>query len=595
MSDAHPRPLLRRAEWLDLDGLWDFALDRDAKWRRPDEVAFDARIRVPFAPETPASGIGYTGACLAFWYRRTLELARPAPGERWVLHFGAVDHEATVWVDGHEVARHGGGYAPFSADLGAVAPDGGAVTVVLRAFDDPHDLAKPRGKQEWRDAPHGIFYPRTSGIWRTVWAERVPRISIADLRWDADFERFDLGLDAVLADAHDCESWRLAVRVAAAGRVVADDSWRVERGRVARRVPLPDGFDERNELCWSPEWPRLLDVDLALLDAEGRAVDRVQSHVAMRQIGCERGRFTLNGRPYFLRLALDQGYWPESGLTPPDVASLERDVALAKQLGFNGVRKHQKSEDPRWLAACDRRGLLVFSELPAAQDFSPRAVERGLAEWGELVRAQRGHPCVAGWIPLNESWGVQGIADRTEVRSYARALVETTRALDPTRPVVGNDGWEIVGGDLVCIHDYDQDPAALAARYRDAASIAAHLDGWSPMAGPHVRKRMLLDPPSIAGRPVLVSEFGGVGLTDDPAAWGYSMARDPADLVERYAALCRALVASGSLSGFCYTQLTDTYQERNGLLHMDRTPKAPLENLVLATAGVYRPARPHPP
>ena len=238
--------------------------------------------------------------------------------------------------------------------------------------------------------------------------------------------------------------------------------------------------------------------------------------------------------------------------------------------------------------------LFLASPLPVAAR-TPRAVERGLAEWSELVRAQRGHPCVAGWIPLNESWGVQGIADRTELRSYARALVEATRALDPTRPVVGNDGWEIVGGDLVCIHDYDQDPAALAARYRDAASIAAHLDGWSPMAGPHVQKRMLLDPPEIAGRPVLVSEFGGVGLTDDPAAWGYSMARDPADLVERYAALCRALVASGSLSGFCYTQLTDTYQERNGLLRMDRTPKAPLEHLVLATAGVYRPARPHPP
>jgi len=588
---AHPRPLLRRAAWADLDGLWDFALDRDAKWRRPDEVAFDARIRVPFAPETPASGIAYTGTCLAFWYRRRVELPRPAPGARFVLHFGAVDHEATVWVDGHEVARHEGGYAGFAADLGAIAPDGGAVTVVVRAFDDPHDLAKPRGKQEWRDAPHSIFYPRTSGIWRSVWAEEVPRVSIADLVWQADFERFDLGLDVALDGAAANEPWRVAVRVAAAGRVLADDVWRAERGRAQRRIALPDGFDERNELAWSPEWPRLLDVELALLDAEGRRVDEVQSHVAMREIRCERGRVTLNGRPYFLRLALDQGYWEESGLTPPDAAALDRDVELAKALGFNGVRKHQKSEDARWLAACDRRGLLVFAELPGAQDFSPRAVTRGLAEWSELVRAQRGHPCIAGWIPLNESWGVQGIAAREDVRAYARALVETTRALDPTRPVVANDGWETVGGDLVCIHDYDQDAARLAARYRDDAAIEAHLGGWSPTAGVAMHKRLLLDPPERAGRPVLVSEFGGVGLSGDPKAWGYSMARDADDLLDRYGALCAALVASGAISGFCYTQLTDTYQEVNGLLRMDRTPKADLGSLVRATAGVYRPAR----
>jgi beta-galactosidase/beta-glucuronidase len=586
----HPRPLLRRAEWLSLDGLWDFALDRDAKWRRPEDVAFDARIAVPFAPETRASGIAYTGSCLAFWYRRRLDLPKPAPGERWVLHFGAVDHEAIVWIDGHLAARHSGGYAGFSVDLGAIAPDGGALTVVVRAFDDPADLAKPRGKQEWRDAPHSIFYPRTSGLWRTVWAERVPFVSIADWVWAADFERFEFALDVALDGR--CEpDWRLAVRVAAAGRVLADDVWRVEGGRAARRIPLPDGFDERNELCWSPEWPRLLDVELRLLDAEGRAVDTVLGYAALREVRCERGRFTLNGRPTFLRLALDQGYWPETGLTPPDVAAMVRDVELAKALGFNGVRKHQKSEDPRWLAACDRMGLLVFAELPGAQAFTPRAVERGLAEWSELVRAQRGHPSIAGWIPLNESWGVQGIAERAEVRAYARALVEVARALDPTRPVVGNDGWETVGGDFVCIHDYDQDATALAARYRDAASIAAHATGWSPTAGKHARKRLLLEPAAIADRPVLVSEFGGIGLSDAVGAWGYAMARDAEDLIARYAAQCAALHASEALSGFCYTQLTDTYQEVNGLLRMDRTPKAPPEALVRATTGVYRPAR----
>jgi hypothetical protein len=541
---------------------------------------------VPFAPETPASGIAYTGSCLAFWYRRRVELSRPGPGERWVLHFGAVDHEATVWIDGQLAARHAGGYAPFAVDLDPLAPDGGALDVVVRAFDDPLDLAKPRGKQEWRDAPHGIFYPRTSGIWRSVWAERVPRVAIAELLWSSDFERFEIGLDAHV-DGAAAGDWRLGLRLTAGDRVLADDVFRVERGRVARRLALPDGFDERSELTWSPEWPVLFDAELVLRDAEGRVADRVASYAALRSAGSERGRFVLNGKPYFLRLALDQGYWPESGLTPPDAAALRRDVELAKRLGFNGVRKHQKTEDPRWLACCDRLGLAVFTELPAAQDFSPRAAERGLAEWGEIVRAHRSHPCVVGWIPLNESWGVQGIAERPEIRAYARALADAARALDPSRPVVGNDGWEIVGGDLVCVHDYEQRPDVLATTWADDASIAAHLAGFAPVSGPAFQRRMLLEPPERGERAVLVSEFGGVGLSEDPKVWGYSMARDADELVARYAALCRALLRSPALSGFCYTQLTDTYQEANGLVRMDRSPKASPERLALATTGLY--------
>jgi beta-galactosidase/beta-glucuronidase len=590
LSAEHPRPLLRRDGWIDLDGSWDFALDRDAKWRRPADVVWDACIQVPFAPETPASGVACEGFCSAFWYRRRVELPQPAAGERWLLHFGAVDHVATVWIDGVPVARHEGGYTPFAVDLAAILPEGGAFDLAVRAFDDPLDLAKPRGKQEWRSEPHSIFYPRTSGIWRSVWAERVPFASIADVIWSADFERFEIGLD-VAFDGLDAGAWCLRVGVRASDRALVDDVYAVERGRVARRIALPDGFDERNELAWSPEWPRLLDTTLTLERAGGSVGDRVETYTAMRSVGCERGRFTLNGRPYFLRLVLDQGYWEASGATPPDADALRRDVELAKRLGFNGVRKHQKTEDPRWLAHADRLGLLVFTELPAAQAFSPVAVRRGLAEWSEIVRAHRAHPCVAGWIPLNESWGVQGIAERAEVRAYADALVATARALDGTRPIAGNDGWEILGGDLVCIHDYDQDAAALAARYRDDASIAAHVAGWAPMGGPQYRKRMLLDPPAVADRPVLVSEFGGVGLSDDPKAWGYSMAHDPDELLRRYAALCRALVGSESLSGFCYTQLTDTYQERNGLARMDRSTKAPQQLLGLATAGLYDPGR----
>lgn len=585
VQESHPRPLLQRAGWISLDGIWEFALDRDAKWRRPEEVAWDARIRVPFAPETPASGIAFEGESLAFWYRRRLVVPALAPGERFLVHFGAVDHEATVWIDGRLAGRHEGGYTPFCVDVAEIRPQGGECELVVRAYDDPADLAKPRGKQTWRDRPHGIWYPRTSGIWRTVWAEHLPAAHLAALDWSADWTRFAIGLDARAAAAPGADL-RLRVRLSAAGRVLIDDVCRMERGRAIRAFALPDGADERNELVWSPEWPRLLDAELTLLDAEGRALDRATSYTAMRRVACEEGRFTWNGRPTFLRLALDQGYWPDTGATPPDDAALRRDVELARALGFNGVRKHQKTEDPRWLAWADRLGLLVFPELPAAQRFDATAVRRGLAEWGEIVRAHRGHPCVAGWVPINESWGVPDLVSDPAQRAYVRALVDTARALDAGRPVVGNDGWESVGGDLLCVHDYDPDPAALAARWRDAESIAAHCRGFAPVTGPAMRRRILLEPAERAGRPVIVSEFGGVALSDDPHAWGYVRARDADDLVRRYAALCRALARSEALSGFCYTQLTDTYQEVNGLLRMDRTPKAPLDRLAFATAGL---------
>jgi hypothetical protein len=589
LSAEHPRPLLRRDGWIDLDGSWDFALDRDAKWRRPADVAWDACIRVPFAPETPASGVGYEGFCTTFWYRRHVELPPPAPGERWMLHFGAVDHTASVWIDGVPVARHEGGYTPFTVDLAAILPEGGAFDLAV-APSTTRSTSRSRAANR-NGAPRrtrsSTRARRGSGARCGLNACRSPR------------SRTSCGTPTSSASSSGSTSrWRVSTMAPGAcapwcvrDQRARDDVYAVERGRVARHISLPDGFDERNELVWSPDWPRLLDATLTLERAGGGSLDRVETYTALRRLGFERGRFTLNGRPYFLRLVLDQGYWEESGATPPDADALRRDVELAKQLGFNGVRKHQKTEDPRWLAHADRMGLLVFTELPSAHDFSPLAVRRGLAEWSEIVRAHRAHPCVAGWIPLNESWGVQGIAERPDVRAYAQALVATARALDGTRPVVGNDGWEIAGGDLVCIHDYDQDPAALSARYRDDASIAAHLTGRSPMAGPAVRKRLLLDPPDVAGRPVLVSEFGGVGLSDDPKAWGYSMARDADDLLRRYASLCRALVASEALSGFCYTQLTDTYQERNGLARMDRAPKAPREKIVLATTGSYDPAR----
>jgi beta-galactosidase/beta-glucuronidase len=374
----------------------------------------------------------------------------------------------------------------------------------------------------------------------------------------------------------------VAIRVRAGTRVLADDAVLVTTPLVERVLQVGDGgIDDQHALAWSPRQPRLLDVEVALLDERGDVLDEVACDAALRTITVEDGQLLLNGRPYRLRFALDQGYWPDTGLTPPDTAALRRDIELAKQLGLNGVRKHQKVEDPRFLALADRLGLLVWVELPSAYRATPRSAARLLREWTSVVEQARDHPSVVAWVPVNESWGVPDLErDPTHV-ALLDALAATAHALDGSRPVSVNDGWETRGGELVGIHDYTQDPAVLRERYATTPAIDAMLTGR------RFDGRLAdLDQRPAGTRAVVLSEFGGVGLgrEDDERAWGYVRARDAADLVRRVEEQWAA-TRDSALAGACWTQLTDTYQEVNGLLGFDRAPKAPLEDLARAIRG----------
>jgi hypothetical protein len=573
--------MLQRPDRQSLDGTWDFALDRDARWAAPEDVGWDRTITVPFAPETPASGIADTSFFRACWYRRAFDAPPLAGGQRLILHFGAVDHGASVWVNGRLAVTHEGGYTPFSADItGMLAP--GAQQIVVRADDDPHDLAKPRGKQDWLLEPHGIWYPRTTGIWQTVWLERVPRNAIASLRWTASVERWEIALDATV-DGPPAEGLRLRAALRAGDRTLADDTYSIDGAAVARRIALPDpGIDAaRAELLWSPSHPALIDAHLQLVDAAGAVIDDVRSYTAMRSVAVDGDRFMLNGRPLRLRMVLDQGYWPDTGLTAPSDDALRRDVELAKAMGFNGVRKHQKIEDPRYLYWADRLGLLVWEEMPSAYAFTPGAVERLTREWIAAVRRDASHPCIVAWVPFNESWGVPDLAASQAQRDYVAALYHLTRTLDPTRPVIGNDGWEAVAGDIVGIHDYDQDAERVARRYGSPDDLERLFESRGP-AG----RRITVEGHRPADQPVMLTEFGGIAYSKDEAGtWGYSRTATPEDLARRYEILLQTVRALPALAGFCYTQFADTYQETNGLLYPDRTPKFPIEAIAAATRG----------
>jgi beta-galactosidase/beta-glucuronidase len=584
-SDAthhdYPRPQLVRAGWQSLNGTWEFATEQEPSWRTPAEVPWNRRIIVPFAPETPASGIGDTDFHAVCWYRRTFATPMLTRHARVILHFGAVDYAATVWVNGAVVTRHEGGYTPFQADITDYLVSQGPQTVIVRADDDPHDLAKPRGKQDWLREPHMIWYPRTSGIWQTVWLEVVPATAIAKLQWVPSLEGYEIGLEAAIT-GKPREGLRLHVRLQVGDRIIADDSYSMADGEVTRRITIADpGIDDaRNDLLWRPNRPTLIDATLELRDEDGTPLDTVTSYTALRSVGVQGDRFVLNGRPMKLRMALDQGYWPESGLTAPDDAALRRDVELAKAKGFNGVRKHQKIEDPRYLYWADRLGLLVWEEMPSAYRFTRTSVQRVTREWIAAIERDRSHPCIIAWVPFNESWGVPDLPRTASQRDYVRALYHLTKTLDPDRPVIGNDGWESVATDITGIHDYDDDLGRIARRYVGDEALPNLFRQQLP-AG---RVVSLADTPQTQ-HPVMLTEFGGLTFAQEPGAWGYSRTGGAEEFARQYHDLLQTVRGLSLFAGFCYTQFTDTYQETNGLLYMDRTPKFPLDEIAAATQG----------
>ncbi|MDN3478191.1 glycoside hydrolase family 2 TIM barrel-domain containing protein [Curtobacterium sp. APC 4022] len=629
----YPRPQMMRSRWADLDGTWSFRnTGDDPAWRNGFPDARD--IRVPFPPESVASGIDEPGFHPVVWYSRQITAADltaagfGADAPRVLAHFGAVDHRARVWIDGQFIGEHEGGHTPFTLDVtealaggpntgtgtgtGNSGADTGGTgsgtgtgtgstdstdstdtgsttshTLVVRAEDDPHDLTQPRGKQDWHEQAHDIWYRRTTGIWQTVWLEAVPTTAIRALRWTNV----------------DHETMRLTVRLTgerpAGTRLRVEATWTEHDEHLATVettvsptahecelvVPIArqaNGQAEQ-ELQWSPDTPRLVDAVVTLVTPTGAAADAVSSYFGVRTTRIGGGRFLLNDRSIDVRSVLNQGYWPDSHLTAPTRQALRREVELIKELGFNAARNHQKIEDPRFLYWADRLGLMVWGEAPGAYAFSPTAVQRLMREWMDAVERDASHPSIVTWVPANESWGVQHIATDPAQQAYARALADVTRALDATRPVISNDGWEHPDSDILSVHDYEGDGDRLARTYADDAARTRLLAGLGPA------DRLILVGGAVdRGQPVMLTEFGGVnhqhGAHRDDA-WGYTTAADGDDWIARVTALYDAVRASSFLAGSCWTQLTDTMQETNGLLNADRTPKEPIERIRRAVLG----------
>lgn len=575
----YPRPQFARSIWINLNGEWEFAFDDAAEgvsagWFDGRELPL--RIVVPFAYQTELSGINDKTIHEQVWYARTIELPEEFCSRDLLLNFGAIDYACTVWVNGHEVGHNRGGHVPFQFDIAPyVQPGRNRLTVHVVDRQDPQ---QPRGKQSHTGLPAEIDYYCTTGIWQTVWLEPVPTIRIEEVRMVTHAKR---NLIEMMVFLHAPSStWRIQVEVFEEGQSVAlgEDKTAVATGRLAITIPYAK--------LWSPESPHLYDLQIRLYDGDN-LLDEVGSYVGLRGIELRAGRLLVNGTPTYLKMILDQGYWPDGYLTAPSDEAFQTDIGWTKLLGFNGARKHQKIEDPRWLYWCDRLGLLVWEEMPNARDWSPGSEEALSAEWQVAVLRDYNHPCIVAWVPVNESMGFPGLGQEHPGQyAFIERMVRVTRRLDSTRPVIDNDGWEHTDiTDICAIHDYTPDASRLQERYRETLE-SGKLPGTVWIAD----KPLFARGSRYRGQPVVLSEVGGFlapavpGEQRDILYQYYGSFETTEELLQKYSDLMRGIASLKFLAGFCYTQLTDIEQETNGLLTYDRQPKISVE----AVAQLHR-------
>lgn len=560
----YPRPTLVRKEWMTLDGEWQFAFDDGnrglgEKWHLQE---LPLRINVPFCYQSKKSGIGDTSKHDCVWYRRNFVLPESYQGKRIILHFGAVDYGCTVYVNNSVALQHTGGHVPFCTDISDYLMSG--ENVLCLRITDPAALDQPRGKQCPADQIDRCWYTPTTGIWRSVWLEPVSDTSVESLYITPNRKDHAVSMKFMLRGA--CEAAALSVQVSYNDSLVCKSTIACLSNctELSLHIPPQDFVDDIH--CWSAEHPVLYSVTVCL-EKDGIETDCFNSYFGMRDIEVRNRLVLLNGRPFYQKLILDQGYWRDSLLTPPDGDAMLSDILAIKQMGFNGVRMHQKIEDERFYYFADVVGLAVWAEMPSSYAFTEAAMRRTADEWIEAVTYLRNHPSILVWVPLNESWGVRDILHNKAQQQYACSLYALTKALDPTRLVSTNDGWEQVTSDLCSIHDYFPNAASFERRYanldtllsRDAEGRMLYAQGFS-----------------YEGQPFILSEYGGIsyGMERSDSTWGYNEhASDSEAFLSSISSMTQSVRKHPQIQGFCYTQLTDVMQEVNGLMDMDHKPK----------------------
>ena len=568
----YPRPQLVRKNYEILNGQWDFVFDDKneglaSSWNK--NFPAEKKIIVPFSYETPASGIGDEARHDVVWYRRSFNAKKS--DKKTFVHFEGCDFITDVWINGEHSGRHVGGYARFSFEVSRFLKDGNN-EIVVRA-EDSFSVAQPRGKQRWKNENFGCWYVQTTGIWKTVWLEQVNDVFIESLKMTPVCGDGKIEISVNIAGGEHLSPEFFAelgieAKITFAGKPVSctavapNTKETVFCATVCARDVCEWGF-----FSWSPGHPALYDIVFSLKHKEA-VIDEVFSYFGMRDVRTKDSQVLLNNTPLYQRLILDQGYWKDTHLTPPNDQALVKDIDSIMQAGYNGVRKHQKTEDARFLYWADVKGLLVWSEVPAAYAFCDEAVSNFTTEWMEIVKQNYNHPSVITWTPFNESWGVPGIKLDRKQQLFTESIYYLTKSYDAMRPVICNDGWEHTISDIITLHDYEEKGEDFLARYLDM------LDEILDNEIPHNKGQFAFaEGYKYCGQPIILSEFGGIAFNEG-SGWGYgNKVSNKEDYVKRFDDITTAIKKVDRICGYCYTQVTDVQQEINGIMDMQRNFK----------------------
>ena len=551
----HPKPQFMRDTWLNLNGTWAFEIDqsRSGKYRNlhKADAILNSQITVPFCPESELSGVGHKDFINGVWYQKKVTLSDAQCAGTVFLHFGAVDYEAIVYVNGIQAGTHKGGYVSFRFDITALVHPGENV-ITLNAIDDSRVGLIPSGKQSELPYSYGCMYTRTTGIWQTVWLEFMPKAYIKGIRYETNP---DLGI--VLLSAQLEGKGNFCAKAFYGGKAVGCVSALDAQGQLNLSLEVSEIH------LWEVGCGRLYDLELTFGE------DKVQSYFGLRRVQLDGMKFLLNGKSVFQRLILDQGFYPDGIYTAPSDAALEKDITMAMDMGFNGARPHEKIFEERYFYHCDRHGYLVWGEYPnwGLDHSNPSSVFSILPEWLEEVERDRNHPSIIGWCPFNETWPIE---HRPQINDVLRMVYLATKAADPSRPCIDVSGGFHVVSDIYDVHDYEQDPAVFKANY-DRLMTEGYLYDW-------LKDRFGMQ--AYTGGPAFVSEYGGIrwaaGEKDEErvGSWGYGKdVEGLEDFKRRFQGLTDALLDNDKMLGLCYTQLTDVEQEQNGLYTYDRKAK----------------------
>lgn len=571
MRNEYPRPEFERHLWMSLNGTWDFYIGQQGTERR--------EIQVPFVCQSELSGIGERIREDYVVYERTFTVPKEWRGKTILIHFGAVDYRCRVYVNQRFAGEHTGGQTPFEWDI-TLYLGWQEEHVRVEVWDPLGDETIPRGKQYWKEKSEFIWYTPSTGIWQSVWLEPVDKTRFDRIWFTPDIDEGTVTVDYVLSEGSKlpCE---VELDITLGGETVYQGTMecRERRNTIAIDVFRKKALAGASHFVgnyWSPENPVLYQVTARILEGS-KLFDEVKTYFGMRKIHIEEGRIYLNNQPCYQKLVLDQGYWKESLLTAPSDEAYVADIRMAKAMGFNGCRKHEKVEDPRFLYWADHLGFLVWEAMSSFWFYTPEGVKSFAGEWMDVIHRDYNHPSIVVWGMLNESWGVQRIYSNSQQQCYARALYHLARSLDATRLVISNDGWEMVDTDICAVHSYkhgEKDDLRQQEIFKECLKSVSGLPRI-------VEKLPFAKGYEYEGQPVVLTEFGGISIDrraadrtpeEEEGSWGYTSVGEE-EFLDEYERIVDAVYESDLVQGYCYTQLTDVEQEINGLLDYEHKHK----------------------